>query len=120
MSVSEGAYVALGDCTKGADYVPAAVTLYLNGVIYPNFATFMIEGKIRKNDQNGAEVTASAAAFQIASGPLAQVVLAAMTDTTTAALDCERLYWSCKGTDASSVVHPLCYGYIRVKPEATY
>ena len=117
MTVSQGAYVALGDCEKGTDYTPAPITLYLNGVIYPNFASFTIEGKVRKNDQNGAEVTPSS--FTIADGPMAQIVPAAMSDTTTAALDCERLYWSCKGT-SGGIVYPLCYGYIRVKPEATY
>ncbi len=117
MSTGNGDYVALGDCEKGTDYVPSPVTLYLNGVVYPNFATYTIEGKVRKNDQNGTEVTSS---FTIASGPNAQIVPAQMTDLITAALDCERLYWSCKGVDGSGIKHPLCYGYIRVKPEATY
>lgn len=117
MSVSEGAYVALGDCTKGTDYVPSPVTLYLNGVIYPGFSGFSINAKVRKNDQNGTEVTS---VESIVSGPLAQIIPVSMSAATTAALDCERLYWSCKGTDGSGVTHPLCYGYIRVKPEATY
>lgn len=118
MGVTDYADVALGDCVKGTDYVPDAITLYLNGVIYPNFASFSgIEGKVRKNDENGAVVSST---FTIASGPLAQIVPAQMTDTVTAALDCERLWWSCKGTNGSGDKVPLCRGVIRVKPEATY
>ncbi len=118
MTITEGAFVQLGDCTKGTDYVPDAITLRLNGAIYPSFASFSgIEGKVRKNDANGAVVTST---FTISNAALAQIIPCQMSDTTTAALDCERLWWSCKGTNGSGDKVPLCWGVIRVKPEATY
>jgi hypothetical protein len=106
----------LPDCTKDSPYVVDAFALKLNGVTYPNFATVAangIDGQVLKDGPSGTVVTAT---FSIAGSPtLATIIPCQMTQGTTAALDCERLYWSCWAKDGTNLRTPLCYGYIQVR-----
>ena len=113
----EGALVYLGTCTKGSDFIPEPVPLLLNDEVYPDLDTYTLETKVRKDGPTGDVVTS--VAVSVVSAPLATIVPFELVYSVTAALDCERLYWSTKGTK-SGRKYPFCHGYVPVVPEATY